>query len=114
DLIVSVHGCDTRRWDPLTHLALSVNAMREQARLTHELAHAYCDGRWLAAGAGGYDPHRVNARGWGLLWAEMTGREVPERRPAAWRERWQPGCDEPLPTTWLDSPAVHPPMPRQL
>lgn len=113
DLIVSVHGCDTHRWDPLTHLALSVEAMREQARLVHELAHAHCGGRWLALGAGGYDPYRVNSRGWGLLWAEMAGRAVPERLPESWRERWQAGCPERLPETWLDQPEWHPPMPRK-
>lgn len=113
DLLVSVHGADTHLWDPLTHLALSVNAMQAQTELTHQLAHAYTGGRWLALGAGGYDPYRVNARAWGMLWAEMSGRSTGDTLPEGWRERWQNGCEFPLPTTWLDPAAEHPPMPRQ-
>jgi len=113
DLIVSVHGTDTHRWDPLTHMALSVNAMREQTRLTHELAHAYCGGRWLALGAGGYDPYRVSSRAWSALWAEMAGLPIPERLPASWLERWQPRCNHPLPPTFADPDFEHPPMPRR-
>nr|MBA2679334.1 hypothetical protein [Ktedonobacteraceae bacterium] len=90
DVLVTMHGCDTHAWDPLTHLHLSMRGLQAQARLAHQLAHSYCAGRWLAVGGGGYDPYRVVPRAWSILWAEMAERPVPESLPQAWIERWQP------------------------
>ncbi len=90
DVIVSVHGCDTHAWDPLTHLKLTMRGIRAQIRLTHELAHTYCQGRWVALGGGGYDPFRVVPRAWGILWAEMSDQALPKDLPAEWVERWRP------------------------
>ncbi len=90
DVLVSVHGCDTHAWDPLTHLSLSMRGIRAQAQLAHQLAHTYCAGRWVALGGGGYDLYRVVPRAWSLLWAEMADLPVPEQLPQAWIDRWKP------------------------
>lgn len=90
DVLVTVHGCDTHAWDPLTHLSLTTRGMQAQIKLAHDLAHTYCQGRWLALGGGGYDLYRVVPRGWGLVWAEMSGQTLPEQLPQAWIERWRP------------------------
>ena len=90
DVLVTVHGCDTHAWDPLTHLSLTTRGMQAQMKLAHELAHTYCQGRWLALGGGGYDLYRVVPRAWGMVWAEMSGQTLPERLPETWVERWRP------------------------
>jgi acetoin utilization deacetylase AcuC-like enzyme len=90
DVLVTVHGCDTHAWDPLTHLSLTTRGMQAQIKLAHELAHTYCQGRWLALGGGGYDLYRVVPRAWGMVWAEMSGQTLPEQLPAPWVERWRP------------------------
>jgi len=58
DVIVSVHGCDTHAWDPLTHLKLTLRGIQKQMKMAHQLAHTYCQGRWVALGGGGYDLYR--------------------------------------------------------
>ena len=74
DVIVSQHGCDSHRWDPLTDLRLSTRAFLRQAGLVHELAHRVAGGRWVALGGGGYDWERVVPRSWTGVWAEMNNR----------------------------------------
>jgi acetoin utilization protein AcuC len=66
DVIVSQHGCDAHAHDPLTDLAVSVDAQRTAARWVHDLAHEVASGRWVALGGGGLA--RVGGRprvGWG-------------------------------------------------
>jgi acetoin utilization deacetylase AcuC-like enzyme len=103
DLIVSQHGCDTHAWDPLAHLQLTTHSFEVQAQMLHRLAHAHCDGRWLACGGGGYDIYRVVPRSWALLWGEQTGRPIPETLPPAWPDRWQARSQRPLPERMRDT-----------
>jgi acetoin utilization deacetylase AcuC-like enzyme len=116
-LVVSQHGCDSHAWDPLTHLRLSTRAFAAQARLVHDLAHRVAGGRWVALGGGGYDWVRVVPRSWAIVWAEMSGRGLPERLPQAWAARWaEPARREgfwPLPERLLDDPATWPAPPRR-
>jgi acetoin utilization deacetylase AcuC-like enzyme/GNAT superfamily N-acetyltransferase len=132
DVLVTMHGCDTHAWDPLTHLHLSMRGIQAQTRLAHELAHTYCSGRWVAVGGGGYDPFRVVPRAWSMLWSEMAERSLPKDLPQAWIERWQPvwqamseweesqqeimgkeRSPEHFPTAFLDRPEDVPAQPRR-
>src|SRR6266516_3471569 len=90
DLIVTQHGCDTHAWDPLTHLSLTMRGIREQIKLAHQLAHSYCQGRWVALGGGGYDLYRVVPRAWSMVWAEMSEQTLPKHLPHEWVKRWRP------------------------
>ena len=90
DVLVTVHGCDTHAWDPLTHLSLTTRGIQAQIKLAHDLAHTYCQGRWLAVGGGGYDLYRVVPRAWGMVWAEMSGQTLPETLPQTWVDHWHP------------------------
>jgi acetoin utilization deacetylase AcuC-like enzyme/GNAT superfamily N-acetyltransferase len=90
DVIISMHGCDAHAWDPLTHLELTMRSFQAQASLTCQLAQTYCQGRWVALGGGGYDFYRVTPRAWSILWAEMSGKPLPERLPEEWVRRWKP------------------------
>ena len=112
DFIVSQHGCDGHTWDPLTHLAITTRTMADQAALTHELAHTYCDGRWIGTGGGGYDFRRVVPRMYSVVFSQMTERPLPPSVPEAWRERWSASGPEPLPTQFVDPPEEFPPTPR--
>jgi acetoin utilization protein AcuC len=106
DIVISVHGCDTHDWDPLTHVSLSTHSLAWQARLTHELAHEHAGGRWLALGSGGYDWRGVVPRSWALLWSEMAERTLPDDVPLEWVNHWQTGGAAPLPDTFLDRPGA--------
>ncbi|HLI68321.1 MAG TPA: acetoin utilization protein AcuC [Ktedonobacteraceae bacterium] len=90
DVLVTVHGCDTHAWDPLTHLSLTTRGIDAQIKLARQLADTYCQGRWLALGGGGYDLYRVVPRAWSMVWARMSGQALPEKLPEAWVERWRP------------------------
>src|SRR5699024_630357 len=52
-LLVTQHGADSHRLDPLADLSVSLEAQREVMLLMRELADEVCDGRWLALGGGG-------------------------------------------------------------
>ncbi|HXZ06156.1 MAG TPA: acetoin utilization protein AcuC, partial [Ktedonobacteraceae bacterium] len=90
DVIISNHGCDTHAWDPLTHLELTLSGIQAQMRLAHQLAHSFCQGRWVAVGGGGYDVYRVVPRAWSMLWAEISDQSLPVRLPGEWVQRWRP------------------------
>jgi acetoin utilization deacetylase AcuC-like enzyme len=90
DVIVTQHGCDTHAWDPLTHLSLTMRGIQAQIKLAHQLAHSYCQGRWVALGGGGYDLYRVVPRAWSMLWAEMSEQHLPKHLPHEWVNRWRP------------------------
>src|ERR1700733_9174069 len=85
-VLVTQHGCDSHRLDPLAHLALSVDGQRQAQLILHELAHELCDGRWIATGGGGYALVQVVPRTWTHLLAVAAGTpaspEIPV--PGSW------------------------------
>ncbi|MCX6498862.1 MAG: acetoin utilization protein AcuC [Arthrobacter sp.] len=87
EVIVSQHGCDSHRLDPLTHLNISVDGQREAATAINNLAARYCEDRWIATGGGGYNVITVVPRSWSHLIAIAAGRPVPLRTavPEDWR-----------------------------
>ena len=74
DLLVTQCGVDGHRSDPLAHLAYTTAAYRRAAALFRSAADAWCDGRWVILGGGGYSWDDAAPRCWALLWAEATGR----------------------------------------
>ncbi len=114
DVILTQNGTDAHYYDPLTHLSATMNIYKEIPRIAHELAHEYCDGKWIAVGGGGYDIWRVVPRAWSLLWLEMTGRmDRTTTFPKAWIDRWKAKAGVALPTEWLDQEGIYPPIPRK-
>jgi acetoin utilization protein AcuC len=87
-ILVSQHGCDTHRLDPLADLALSVDGQRAAHAAIHGLAHETAGGRWLLTGGGGYELVQVVPRTWTHLLAEAAGRPIDPRTPTpqAWRD----------------------------
>src|SRR5581483_10343887 len=87
EVLVSQHGCDSHRLDPLANLQLSVDAQRRAQLMVHDLAHETAGGRWLLTGGGGYQLVQVVPRSWSHLLAVAAGEPVdPDLAvPAGWR-----------------------------
>jgi acetoin utilization protein AcuC len=87
-ILVSQHGADTHRLDPLAGLELSIDGQRAAHAAIHALAHDLAGGRWLLTGGGGYDLVRVVPRTWTHLLAEAAGQPIDPgaQTPAAWRD----------------------------
>ncbi len=106
DVLVTQHGCDTHRDDPLAHMAVSLDAQRQAAVNLHRLSHEVTDGRWLALGGGGYDIASVVPRSWTHLTAIAAHRPLPALTeiPQEWRERVREITGEPGPERMGDLP----------
>jgi acetoin utilization protein AcuC len=114
DVILTQNGVDSHFYDPLTHLSASMKIYREIPKLAHEIAHTYCEGRWIAVGGGGYDIWRVVPRAWAHIWLEMTeNSNCFGSLPTDWVEEWQKQAPLNLPTTWEDPVDLYPPIPRK-
>lgn len=112
DLIVLQAGADMHRADPLTDLHLSAQGIFESYALVSRLADAFCGGRLVATGGGGYDPYRTVPRVWSLLWCALSGQAAPETVPAVWRNHWQNALGVTLPETFADDKDSWPESPR--
>lgn len=114
DVILTQNGVDAHYYDPLTHLSLSMKSYDIIPKVAHELAHEYCDGRWIAVGGGGYDIWRVVPRAWSKVWLAMNEIEKSGPLPENWLNRWQALAPYPLPTTWEDPDDLYEPIPRKI
>jgi acetoin utilization protein AcuC len=87
-VLVSQHGADSHRLDPLAGLELSIDGQRAAHAAIHALAHDLAGGRWLLTGGGGYNLVQVVPRSWAHLLAEAAGRPIDPgtQTPAAWRD----------------------------
>ncbi|MBT2691182.1 acetoin utilization protein AcuC [Bacillus sp. ISL-47] len=114
DVILTQNGADSHYLDPLTHLSSTMKIYREIPKLAHEIAHEYCDGKWIAVGGGGYDIWRVVPRAWALIWLEMTENSNSYGSlPAEWVNTWKKHAPVPLPLQWDDPDDLYPPIPRK-
>jgi acetoin utilization protein AcuC len=82
DLLVAQLGADTHWSDPLANLGLTMNAYPPMAKVIHEAADAFCGGRLVATGGGGYQFDTVVPKVWTMHFAEICG--VPEMIPKGW------------------------------
>ena len=87
-VLVSQHGCDSHRDDPLTNLELTIDAQRTAHAAIHRLAHQHAGGRWLLTGGGGYEHVHVVPRSWTHLLFEAAGEPLDPAAatPGLWRE----------------------------
>ena len=74
-LILSQHGADPHRADPLADLQVSVDAMAVAYRSLRTWAERYTNGRWVAIGGGGYNRDSV-ARTWTQLLATVADADL--------------------------------------
>jgi acetoin utilization protein AcuC len=87
-VVVSQHGCDSHRRDPLADLNLSVDGQRASYLAVAEQADRLCGGRWISTGGGGYAVLDVVPRAWTHLLAIVGGQPLaPETAiPQTWRD----------------------------
>jgi len=99
DVLVSQHGCDTHYLDPLAHLDITVDGQHTAAQLVHAWAHEFTNGRWVAAGGGGYALVDVVPRTWTHLMAILSEHPIDPQTPVPpeWRKhvRQRFGVDGP-------------------
>jgi acetoin utilization protein AcuC len=100
NILVTQHGCDSHRRDPLADLNLSLDGQRASYLAVAELADQFCQGRWVSTGGGGYAVLNVVPRAWTHLLAVVSGQPIqPDTEvPLAWREE----VGEPGPLTMSD------------
>ncbi|MCC2252753.1 acetoin utilization protein AcuC [Virgibacillus sp. AGTR] len=114
DVIVTQNGADAHCYDPLTHLCATMSIYEKIPALAHELAHQYCNGKWIALGGGGYDIWRVVPRAWGQIWNIMKHNQLATGAlPEKWKNKWQKYSKTPLPDYWSDSANIVPHIPRK-
>ncbi|MCP8617141.1 acetoin utilization protein AcuC [Salirhabdus salicampi] len=114
DIIVTQNGADAHAFDPLTHLCLTMSIYEQIPAIAHELAHQYCDGRWIALGGGGYDIWRVVPRAWAQIWQIMNaGTPFKGELPKVWLDKWSKESPVSLPRYWHDEPQLYKPIPRK-
>jgi len=107
EILITQHGCDSHRDDPLAHLMLTVDGQRASYLVLHELAHEVCGGRWVATGGGGYAVVDVVPRSWSHLLAIVGGTplETGLDTPAEWRREVQERLGVPAPSRMTDGRA---------
>ncbi|UOQ94152.1 acetoin utilization protein AcuC [Halobacillus shinanisalinarum] len=114
DIIITQNGADAHFLDPLTHLCSTMKLYEKIPMIAHQLAHDYCEGRWVALGGGGYDIWRVVPRAWAQVWKIMsTGTPFEGPLSASWRNYWQPQSPVTLPTDWNDPKGSYQDIPRK-
>ena len=99
-VLVTQHGCDSHRHDPLADLDLSVDGQRASYLALADLADELCEGRWVSTGGGGYAVTHVVPRAWTHLLGIVSGEPLdPQTQvPEAWRAEMGEGA----PTTMTD------------
>ncbi|GAA3843236.1 acetoin utilization protein AcuC [Brevibacterium ammoniilyticum] len=103
-VIVSQHGCDGHRMDPLTHMRLSVDGMRVATERVRQLAEDHAEGRWLSTGGGGYAIIDVVPRAWTNLIAIAAGADIDPatRIPGRWAHYAQTKTGREAPLSMTD------------
>ncbi|MEK4138073.1 acetoin utilization protein AcuC [Kurthia sp. FSL E2-0154] len=114
DVILTQNGADAHYFDPLTHLYSTIKTYESIPKIAHELAHEFCEGRWIAVGGGGYDIWRVVPRAWSMVWLAMTNQQVPTGAiPQEWLDNWQKEAPVTLIPTWEDPEDLYESIPRK-
>lgn len=80
DILITQHGTDGHRSDPLTHLQLSVDGMAKSYRSVSRWAERFCHGKWVALGGGGYQRDAV-ARTWVQVLAAVASEKLDPLSP---------------------------------
>lgn len=88
EVLVTQHGADGHRLDPLADLNLSVDGQRQLMIDASDWAADFAGGKWLALGGGGYSPMKVVPRAWAHLVGVVAGTPIPRKTdiPQEWRE----------------------------
>jgi acetoin utilization protein AcuC len=103
-VLVTQHGCDSHRHDPLADLNLSVDGQRASYQALADLADEVCQGRWVSTGGGGYAIVDVVPRAWTHLLGIVSGAAVPPETPIP--QSWRDAVSRYAPTVMTDYASV--------
>lgn len=95
--VISQHGADPHRDDPLADLQISINAMARAYHSMREWAESFADGKWVAVGGGGYRMDSV-ARAWTQVLAAVADIELDlsAKMPDYWESKFGSGVSRTL------------------
>ncbi|HEY9291463.1 MAG TPA: acetoin utilization protein AcuC, partial [Microlunatus sp.] len=99
-VLVTQHGCDSHKDDPLADLRLSVDGQRASYLALAGLAEEFTEGRWVAGGGGGYALVDVVPRAWAHLLGIVSGTPIPP--DAEIPQRWRDSIGPNAPTVMTD------------
>jgi acetoin utilization protein AcuC len=99
-VLVTQHGCDSHRHDPLADLDLSVDGQRASYLALADLADELCEGRWVSTGGGGYAVTHVVPRAWTHLLSIVGGEPLDPQTPVP--EAWRAEMGKGAPTMMTD------------
>jgi acetoin utilization protein AcuC len=99
-VLISQHGCDSHRHDPLADLDLSLDGQRASYLAVAGLADELCEGRWISTGGGGYAVVHVVPRAWTHLLGIVSGEPIPPQTPVP--EVWRAEMGDGAPRTMTD------------
>ncbi len=104
DVVVSQHGCDGHRSDPLGHMEMTVEGQTALAADIHRWIHEFTINRWVATGGGGYSIADAVPRAWTSVAAEVLSVAVDPRTPlpTSWRDKVAQITGDPAPATLGD------------
>ncbi|MGC5615236.1 acetoin utilization protein AcuC [Georgenia sp. Z1491] len=105
DVLVTQHGSDSHGSDPLTNLAVSVDAQRAAAVMFAGLAERFAGGRWVATGGGGYEVVNVVPRAWSHVLGVVAGTPLDPGTPVPeeWRQLVHDLAEGAVATTMSDA-----------
>ncbi|WP_027964233.1 acetoin utilization protein AcuC [Halalkalibacillus halophilus] len=114
DIIVTQNGADAHVYDPLSHLCCTMEIYEKIPAIAHEIAHSFCEGRWIALGGGGYDIWRVVPRAWAQIWKIAKGENMfTGQLPDSWINDWKDESPVSLPLFWHDEDKLYQEIPRK-
>ena len=99
-VLVTQHGCDSHRQDPLADLNLTLDGQRASYFALASLADELCGGRWVCTGGGGYAVLDVVPRAWTHLLGIVSGRAGRSQHPVP--ETWRAEMARSAPLTMSD------------
>ena len=99
-VLVTQHGCDSHRRDPLADLNLSLDGQRASYLALASLADELCGDRWISTGGGGYAVLNVVPRAWTHLLAIVSGEPIDPDTPVP--DEWRAEVGESAPLTMSD------------
>lgn len=102
DVLVVECGADAHAADPLAHLLLTSRTYETLFRRILALAEALTEGRVILHLGGGYDLD-ATVRIWAMLALLAQNRDLPDRLPQPWLDRWQRRLNQPLTPTFHDA-----------
>lgn len=85
EVLITQTGADAHATDPLAHLDLTTESYEHAGSRFDEIAHRWCDDRWVSVGGGGYDVTTV-PRVWALLFGALVRRRPANALPPEWLE----------------------------